>query len=60
MTVIRHGLSIGIERVENEFFLTLKAIGTLQHSDYEIIVPVIDSALVGVKNAKVKHLRTGV
>lgn len=54
MVVVRHGLSIGIERVENEFILTLKAVGTLQHSDYEIIIPMIDSALLGVKNPKIK------
>jgi hypothetical protein len=54
MAVNRHGLSIGIERVNSEFFLTLKAVGTLQHSDYEVIVPMIDSALAGVKDAKAK------
>jgi hypothetical protein len=54
MTVNRHGLSIGIERINSDLFLTLKAVGTLQHSDYEVIVPMIDSALAGVKDAKVK------
>jgi hypothetical protein len=54
MTVNRHGLSIGIERVDSDLYLTLKAVGTLQHSDYEVIVPMIDSALAGVKDAKVK------
>ena len=53
MTVNRHGLSIGIERINNELCLTLKAVGTLQHSDYEVIVPMIDSALAGVEDAKV-------
>lgn len=54
MTVNRHGLSIGIERINSDLFLTLKAVGTLQHSDYEVIVPMIDSALAGVEDAKVK------
>lgn len=54
MTVNRHGLSIGIERINSDLYLTLKAVGTLQHSDYEVIVPMIDSALAGVKDAKVK------
>jgi hypothetical protein len=54
MTVNRHGLSIGIERVDSDLFLTLKAVGTLQHSDYEVIVPMIDSALAGVEDANVK------
>lgn len=49
MKVQRHGLSIGIERTGNEFFLTLKAQGTLTHDDYKIITPLINSALSEVK-----------
>lgn len=48
MTLIRHGLSIGIERIDNAFFLSFKAIGKLTHEDYEKINPMIDSALEGV------------
>jgi hypothetical protein len=47
-------LSIGIERINSDLFLTLKAVGTLQHSDYEVIVAMIESALAGVEDAKVK------
>ena len=54
MTIIRHGLSIGIERVNNDFFLSLKATGKLTHKDYEKINPMIDSALEGVKDPQVK------
>jgi hypothetical protein len=54
MTLLRHGLSIGIERIDNDFFLSLKAIGKLTHEDYEKINPMIDSALEGVKDPKVK------
>ena len=54
MKVIRHGLSIGIERVNNEFFLSLKATGKLTHEDYEKINPMIDSALEGVKDPNIK------
>ena len=54
MNMTRHGLSIGIERVGNEFFLSLKAIGTLTHKDYETINPMIDSALESVNDPKVK------
>ncbi len=53
MKIQRHGLSIGIERIEHKFFLTLKAVGKLTHEDYEIINPLIDSALDGVKDPKV-------
>jgi len=53
MTIIRHGLSIGIERFNNQFFMSFKAVGKLTHEDYEQITPMIDSALQGVKNPKV-------
>lgn len=56
MSTQKHGLSIGLERVGSEFFLTLKAVGTLTHADYSIITPMIDSALAQVKNPKVNVL----
>lgn len=52
MNTSRHGLTIGIERVNSDFFLSLKAIGKLTHDDYEIITPMIDSALGGRRPAK--------
>jgi hypothetical protein len=55
----RHGLSIGIERINDEFFLTLKAQGKLTHADYQTINPVIDSALEGVTEPKIKALIDG-
>ncbi len=59
MTIIRHGLSIGIERIGNNFFLSLKAVGKLTHTDYEIINPMIDSALAGIKSPRIKVLFDG-
>lgn len=59
MTIQKHGLSIGIERINDEFFLTLKAVGTLTHQDYEIITPMIDSALAAVKTPVVNVLIDG-
>lgn len=56
MTLIKHGLSIGIERVDNKIFLSLKAVGTLTHADYETITPMIDAALAEVKNPQVDVL----
>ena len=49
----RHGLSIGIERTGNQFFLSLKASGKLTHEDYQVITPMIDSALAEVTEPKV-------
>ncbi len=59
MSIKRHGLSIGIERVGSDFFLSLKAVGKLTHEDYEIITPMIDSALNGIRTPKIKALIDG-
>ena len=59
MSIKRHGLSIGIERSGSDFFLSLKAIGKLTHKDYEMITPMIDSALNAVKEPQVKVLIDG-
>ena len=59
MNFKKHGLSIGIERVGNDIFLLLKAVGKLTHEDYELITPIIDSALSEVKMPKVNVLIDG-
>lgn len=52
----KHGLTIGIERFNNRFFISLKAIGTLSHNDYLVITPMINSALKGFKEPKIRML----
>lgn len=59
MTIARHGLSIGIERVDSEFFVSFKAVGKLTHEDYEKITPMLDAALNGVDDPQVKVLVDG-
>lgn len=59
MSIERHGLSIGIERYGNDFFISLKPVGKLSHEDYETITPMIDAALTKVKQPKVKALIDG-
>jgi len=56
MTVTRHGLSIGIERVDQNFFLSLKAVGKLTHQDYKVITPMIDAALKKVSSPKIRAI----
>ncbi len=51
-----HRLTVGMKEVGNEFFLSFKAVGKLTHEDYELITPIIDTTLEGVKEAKVKVL----
>ncbi len=59
MSIKRHGLSIGIEKSNAKFFMTMKAVGKLTHEDYEVITPMIDSALAGIKDADVHMLIDG-
>jgi len=54
MNIKRHGFTIGIERIDSDFFLSLKATGKLTHSDYETIAPLISSALAEVNDPKVR------
>ncbi len=59
MKIQQHGLSIGINRIDNHFFLTLKAVGKLTHQDYQTITPMIDSALAGVTDPQINALIDG-
>ena len=59
MSIDRHGLSIGIERVGKNIHLSLKAVGRLTHQDYQTITPMIDAALEGVRHPHVRVLIDG-
>ncbi|GLQ32151.1 STAS/SEC14 domain-containing protein [Litoribrevibacter albus] len=48
MNTIRHGMSIGVERIEDEILFTLKVQGKLTHQDYQHIVPMLESAIKGI------------
>ncbi|MGI2171388.1 STAS/SEC14 domain-containing protein [Shewanella sp. MF05960] len=56
MSIKKHGLSIGINRIENVFFVTLKAVGTLTHEDYLVITPMLEGALSQVDQPKISLL----
>ncbi|GGB54052.1 STAS/SEC14 domain-containing protein [Shewanella inventionis] len=56
MSIKKHGLSIGINRIENVFFVTIKAVGTLTHDDYLVITPMLEGALSQVEQPKVSLL----
>lgn len=59
MSVKRHGLTIGMERTGEQFFLSMKPVGTLTHSDYEKINPLIDSTLAGVSEPSINVFLDG-
>lgn len=54
MSLDKHGLTIGIVRYNDDFYLSLKVVGKLTHEDYKKINPMIDSTLESVKDPKVK------
>ncbi len=56
MKISRHGLTIGLERINSNLYLSLKAVGKLSHADYQTITPMIDSALQGVKDPAINVL----
>ncbi|WP_323846500.1 STAS/SEC14 domain-containing protein [Microbulbifer magnicolonia] len=53
MSVQRHGVSIGLERTDGEFFLTMRVRGKLTHEDYQSLVPMLESAIAGVEHPKI-------
>ncbi|MEE4658907.1 MAG: STAS/SEC14 domain-containing protein [Halieaceae bacterium] len=59
MKVVKHGLSIGIERIGEDIFLALKAQGKLTHEDYKTITPMLESALAEVTSPSVNALIDG-
>jgi hypothetical protein len=59
MTHKHHGLSIGINRVNERFFVSLKAQGTLTHRDYETITPMLDTALAAVNDPTIRIMIDG-
>lgn len=56
MQTSRRGFSLGIDRIGDLVFLSVKVQGKLTHDDYSQMTPMIDSALKGVKGPKVKAL----
>lgn len=54
MTNSRHGLTLEIERVNDEFTVSFKALGKLTHDDYAAITPVLDSMLGAVAQPKIR------
>ncbi len=56
MLVKKHGFVVGIERVQDRYFVYMKAIGRLTHEDYEKMTPLLDAALAEVKEPKVRVL----
>lgn len=53
MKIKRHGLSVGIERVNDNLYLSITVAGKLTHNDYETITPLLNGALEGISTPEV-------
>ncbi|MFT5661682.1 MAG: hypothetical protein ACI9TV_002329 [Sulfurimonas sp.] len=58
-THIEHGISVGISRVNESFFIKMKVSGTLTHNDYNAMVPILRDSLQSVKEPQVNILVDG-
>lgn len=56
MDIVKHGISIGIERIGNQFFLSFNAYGKLTHEDYQKIIPTIEENLKNVDDPHIKAI----
>jgi hypothetical protein len=56
MSDSKHGFIIGVERTQTDCFITMKAIGTLTHKDYETITPLFDDALSDLPKTSINVL----
>jgi len=54
--IIKHGISVGINRIDDKFYLYFKVVGKLTHQDYEYMIPMIEQALKSVEDPKLHTL----
>lgn len=52
----KHGLNLGLTRVEEHVFMELKAIGKLTHEDYQTITPMLESTIASIEHPKIHVL----
>lgn len=56
MTQQRHGISIGIERIDQAVFLSLKPVGKLTHEDYALMTPLLENAIKDIESPHITAL----
>ena len=56
MGYYKHGVSIGLLQINSEFVLSVKAVGTLTHEDYQHLVPMLEAAINKIDEPQVKVL----
>jgi len=56
MSIERHGISFGIERVSGETIIVFKAKGKLTHDDYQAMIPILKSTIKEIDSSTLKML----
>lgn len=54
MVIKKHGISIGVHRINEEFYIAIKAVGRLSHDDYTFMTPVLEEAMKEVHQPSMK------
>ncbi|MBN7820596.1 STAS/SEC14 domain-containing protein [Bowmanella sp. Y26] len=52
----RHGMAIGLERHDENVFMTLRVWGKLTHDDYQLLTPMLEQAVAGLTKPKINAL----
>ena len=55
----KHGISIGVERINDDFYIVIKAVGRLTHNDYTFMTPLLEESMKAVNQPEVKLLFDG-
>ena len=54
MSIERHGISFGIERVSGETIIVFKAKGKLTHNDYQAMIPILKTTIKEIDSSALK------
>jgi len=54
MSLVEHGISFGISRINNDFFMNMKIVGKLTHADYEMMIPMLENSIKNVRDPRIK------
>lgn len=56
MSIERHGISVGIERVSGETIIVFKAKGKLTHDDYQAMIPILKTTIKEIDSSALKMM----
>ncbi len=54
MNKVKHGIAIGIERIDETLYVSMKAYGKLTHHDYTAFAPLLEGALGSIESPGIR------